>query len=61
MARTGLGNFMVVGNTNLKVQFEVSYIVTNLEYVNCTGLLQHSNHLLTHSFQCCNSFITNAR
>jgi hypothetical protein len=35
--------------------------VTNLESVNCTGLLQYSNQLLIHSFECCNSFIINAK
>jgi hypothetical protein len=53
MARTGLGqikksqfsnlgNFMGVGNTNVTV--------TNLENVNRTGLLPHSNQLLMQLF-----------
>jgi hypothetical protein len=63
MAVLVLGNFMVVGNTDvtvehLKVQFVISFVwrdlafgkVTNFENVNCTGLLQHSSQLLTHSF-----------
>jgi hypothetical protein len=54
---------MVVDNTDvtvehLKVQFVILFVwrdlafgkVTNFENVNCTGLLQHSNQLLTHSF-----------
>jgi hypothetical protein len=35
--------------------------ITNLENVNCTDILQHSNQLLTHSFECCYSFVINAK
>jgi hypothetical protein len=43
----------------LHLMFDIK--VTNLENVNCTGPLRHSNQLLSDFFACCNSFVTNAK
>jgi hypothetical protein len=51
--------FKVISTYIYRLFSVIWHLMTLKGNVNC--LLQHSNQLLTHSFECCNSYVINAK